>query len=135
MRGRWVGPRFFLAGLYAAPLQGWGVTPWLDGLMRVTDFNRDCLPSGHTGFTSIVLGYAVLNARRLFWEMAPVATGLIAATVMAWSHCGVDLLCAVPAVMACVGAASWVARPERTASHRRAPWMGWRAVDEEAPGR
>jgi len=130
-----VGPRFFLAGLYSAPLQGWVVTPWLDGLMRVTDFNRDCFPSGHTGFTSIVLVYAALYARRVFWFMAPVATGLIAATVLARFHYGVDLLCAVPAVMACVGAAAWVARLERPSPSRRTAWQGWRALDEEAPGR
>jgi hypothetical protein len=130
-----VGPRFFLAGLYTAPLQGWVLTPWLDGLMRVTDFNRDCFPSGHTGFTSIVLVYAALHARRVFWIMAPVATGLIAATVLARFHYGVDLLCAVPAVAACVGAAAWVARLERPARSRRAAWHGWRAVDEEAQGR
>jgi membrane-associated phospholipid phosphatase len=130
-----VGPRFFLAGLYAAPLQGWVLTPWLDGLMRVTDFNRDCFPSGHTGFTFIVLVYAALHARRIFWFMAPVASGLVAATVLARFHYGVDLLCAVPAVIACVAAASWVARPERAASPRRLSFHPWRAVDEEAPGR
>ena len=127
-----VGPRFFLAGLYSAPLHGWVLTPWLDGLMRVTDFNRDCFPSGHTGFTAIVLLYAALHARRIFRIMAPVATGLVAATVLGRFHYGVDLVCAVPAVIACVAVASRIARP---APSSRPTLHGWRAVDEEAPGR
>ncbi|MEN9800632.1 MAG: hypothetical protein RL653_4329 [Pseudomonadota bacterium] len=129
-----IGPRFFYAGLYQAPLQGGGLTAWLDGLMRVTSFNRDCFPSGHTGFTLVVLVYAALYARRVFWVMLPVATGLVAATVLARFHYGVDLLCALPAVAVAVLSAATVARPGTWSVPRRAgAW--WRSVEQDAARR
>lgn len=113
-----VGPRFFMSSAYAAPLQGGPITPLLDGLMRVTAFNRDCFPSGHTGFTLVVLLFAYRHARRFFWVMLPVALGLISATVLGRFHYGIDLICAVPFVALAVSTATAVAR-ERTSLEKR----------------
>jgi hypothetical protein len=105
-----IGPRFFLARDFELPLQGLWLTSYLDGLMRGAAFTRDCFPSGHTGATLVVLTYAFWHARKLFWIMLPFALGLIGATIVGRFHYGVDLLCAVPLMMAAVNAAGWLAK-------------------------
>jgi len=105
-----IGPRFFLADEFRAPLQGVWLTPFLDGVMRGAAFMRDCFPSGHTGATLVVLAYAFWNARKLFWVMLPFATGLIGATIIGRFHYGVDLLCAIPLMMAAINAAGFLAK-------------------------
>lgn len=115
-----IGPRFFLAGNYAGPLQGATfITPYLDGLMRVTPFNRDCFPSGHTGFTLIVLSFAFMYSRRFFAIMVVPAMGLIAATVLGRFHYGIDLICAVPLVLVVVSTATFIARAPVEASAKK----------------
>lgn len=107
-----VGPRFFLANSYAYPLEGVWLTGLLDGLMRVTPFNRDCFPSGHTGFTLIALIYSWQYARGFFKIMFLPAMGLIAATVLGRFHYGIDLIAAVPLVLVVVSTAAMAARAE-----------------------
>jgi hypothetical protein len=105
-----IGPRFFLAREFQAPLTGVFFTPYLDALMRTTPFNRDCFPSGHTGATLIVLTYAFRFDRRVFWFLLPLGTGLIAATIVGRYHYAIDLICAVPIVLVVLGLASALAR-------------------------
>jgi hypothetical protein len=105
-----IGPRFYLASHFQAPLQGVWLTSYLDGLMRGAAFTRDCFPSGHTGATLVVLIYAFWHARKLFWIMLPFAVGLILGTLVGRFHYGIDLLCAVPLMMAAVNAAGWLAK-------------------------
>ncbi|MBI3182268.1 MAG: phosphatase PAP2 family protein [Myxococcales bacterium] len=101
-----VGPRFFLAGEFAGPLQGVYLTPWLDSLMRQPLFMRDCFPSGHTAVALLVLTYAFRHARRLFVLLLPLGTGLVLATVVCRFHYAVDLLAAIPLVAACLSVAA-----------------------------
>lgn len=107
-----VGPRFFLANAYQGPLHGFLLTPLLDGAMRVTPFNRDCFPSGHTGFTLVVLFFAFSYARRFFWVMLPVAMGLIAATILGRFHYGIDLICSVPLVLVVISTATFLSKAQ-----------------------
>lgn len=116
-----VGPRFFLASSYAHPLEGASfITPLLDGLMRVTPFNRDCFPSGHTGFTLVVLFYAWQYARGFFKIMILPALGLITATIVGRFHYGIDLVAAVPLVLVVVSTAAMAARAEPRPARRLA---------------
>lgn len=105
-----IGPRYYLADIFDAPLQGLWLTPYLDGLMRTTVFARDCFPSGHTGVTLVMLTFAWRYQRTYFWCILPVGSGLILATLVGRFHYGIDLICAVPLVIACVSVASLIAR-------------------------
>ena len=105
-----IGPRFFLARDFHAPLTGVFLTPYLDALMRTGPFNMDCFPSGHTGATIIVLTSAFRFDRRLFCILLPLGTGLVAATVVCRYHYGIDLICAVPIAVVVLGLAAALAR-------------------------
>lgn len=105
-----VGPRFFLASLFAHPLQGLWLTPYLDSLMRLPHFMRDCFPSGHTGGVLLVGYYAWRFSRRFFYVMLLPGLGLILATLAGRFHYGVDLLAVVPLVVFCAVTA-YVLRP------------------------
>lgn len=103
-----VGPRYFLAEIFDAPLQGVWLTSYLDGLMRTTLFARDCFPSGHTGVTLVMLSFAWRFQRRFFWMILPVGVGLIIATLVGRFHYGIDLIFAVPVVVAAVSLSALV---------------------------
>ncbi len=95
-----IGPRFFLANEFEGPLAGWVFTPFLDSLMRTPTFTRDCFPSGHTAVTLLMLTYAFVHVRRMFWLVLPVALGLISATVFGRFHYVIDLMFALPLMLA-----------------------------------
>ena len=105
-----VGPRYFLAGEFRAPLQGVWLTPFLDSLMRQPAFARDCFPSGHTAVTALTLAFAHRHHRRFFWALLPVALGLIAGTVVGRFHYVVDLIFAMPLLAAAMAAAVAIER-------------------------
>jgi hypothetical protein len=100
-----IGPRYFLFFAFDEPLQGVWVTSFLDSLMRLPPFARDCFPSGHTGTTLLVFVYAFRFAPRFFRVMLLPGLGLIAATLVGRFHYATDLVCAVPLVMVVVGLA------------------------------
>ncbi len=118
-----VGPRYFLAGMFDAPLQGLWLTSTLDGLMRTPVFDRDCFPSGHTGVTLTVLTFAWRYQRNYFWALLPIGTGLIAGTLIGRFHYGIDLIAAVPFVVTVVTVAFMVRHAHALALPERA----WRA--------
>ncbi|MGA9524828.1 MAG: phosphatase PAP2 family protein [Myxococcaceae bacterium] len=113
-----IGPRYYLAGVFDHPLQGLWLTPLLDGLMRTTSFARDCFPSGHTGVTLIMLVFAWRYRRPFFWVMLPVGMGLVLATLVGRFHYGIDLICAVPVVVATVRVAAAAMRRGEVVSER-----------------
>ena len=119
-----IGPRFFLFGDFHQPLSGVFLTPYLDTLMRMSPFNRDCFPSGHTGLTLLVLSYAFRFDRRVFWILLPLGTGLIAATIVGRYHYAIDLICAVPLAVVVRGLASALARARPHGVH--IPNPAWR---------
>lgn len=90
------GPRFMLAGAFAAPVHGRFLATWLWEEFRHSPYLRDCFPSGHTALTLLMLLEAWRFQRRLFWVALPVATGLIVATVACRFHYGIDLVAALP---------------------------------------
>ncbi|MHB8877823.1 MAG: phosphatase PAP2 family protein [Myxococcaceae bacterium] len=105
-----VGPRFFLADLYAGPVKGVFLTPLLDSMMREPRFMADCFPSGHTAVTLLMLRYAWVHQRRFFWGVLPVAVGLIAGTVVCRFHYVIDIFLAVPMTLAVLAATAAIAR-------------------------
>lgn len=94
-----IGPRLYLSHEFPTPLSG-TLTPYLESVMREPVFMKDCFPSGHTATTLLVLMTAWKHARRFFWVMLPIGSGLILATLVGRFHYGVDVLCAVPFVLA-----------------------------------
>lgn len=121
-----VGPRFYLASLFHQPLGGVYLAPYLESMMRQPAFLRDCFPSGHTAGTVLVLCYAWRHARRVFWPMLPVATGLIVATLAGRFHYGADLLCALPLAALSAVVAAAVVRPAPAPAPDRRPLPAWR---------
>ncbi|OJT24412.1 phosphatidic acid phosphatase [Archangium sp. Cb G35] len=100
-----IGPRYFLYFAFDQPLQGVWVTAFLDSVMRLPGFARDCFPSGHTGTTLLVFVYAWRFAPRYFRVTLVPGLLLIAATLVGRFHYATDLLCAVPLVAVVVGLA------------------------------
>lgn len=98
-----VGPRYFLFAHLPGPLEGAWLTPFLDSVMRLPPFARDCFPSGHTTSTLVVLACAWRFSRRTFWFMLPPGLGLITATVAGHYHYVTDLIAAVPFTLAILG--------------------------------
>jgi hypothetical protein len=98
-----IGPRFFLIGAFAGPLDGPLLTPILDSMMRSPAFARDCFPSGHTGTTLLLFFYSFRFARRFFWVMLLPGIGLITATLSGRFHYATDLVAAVPVVVLVAG--------------------------------
>ena len=93
-----VGPRFYLAEAFAAPLEGVLLGPLILEQLRHAPILRDCFPSGHTATTLLVLLYAWRYARAVAWVMTPVALLLFAATILCRFHYGVDLVGSVALV-------------------------------------
>jgi hypothetical protein len=105
-----IGPRYFLSASFHQPLEGVWVTPYLDSVMRMPMFSKDCFPSGHTGTCLLVMVCAWRFERRVFWTMLVPGTGLIAATLVGRFHYATDLLCALPLVLGVVGIAMGLSR-------------------------
>jgi hypothetical protein len=125
-----IGPRFFLANDFAGPLPGGWITAYLDSMMRNPTFVRDCFPSGHTAGTLIVLTYAYRYQRRFFWVALGPGVGLILATLVGRFHYGIDLVCAVPLVVAAVSLAGALCRARPAGVVVPAPAFAQRASVE-----
>lgn len=100
-----IGPRYFLFFAFDKPLQGLWVTAFLDSVMRLPTFARDCFPSGHTGTTLLVFVYALRFVPWFFRVMLVPGLLLIAATLVGRFHYATDLMCSVPLVMVVMGLA------------------------------
>ncbi|MHB8418555.1 MAG: phosphatase PAP2 family protein [Myxococcales bacterium] len=121
------GPRFMLAGAFAAPVQGRLIAGRLWEALRHSPFLYDCFPSGHTTLTLLVLIETFRRQRRTFWVALPIASGLIAATVACRFHYGIDLLAALPLVVLVLAVTDPVVR----ASPSR--WFNLRSLVRTAP--
>lgn len=71
----------------------------------------DAFPSGHTMGTLAVLICARRRAKHLFWVLLPVGSLLIAATILLTYHYLVDLLAAIPFLVAAWWLAAWLEGP------------------------
>ncbi|MCS7315805.1 MAG: phosphatase PAP2 family protein [Bryobacterales bacterium] len=109
------GPRFLLADLHAAPLEGlWLFGPLRRGLDWLESVHYDCFPSGHVAMSLI----AWWTARRLspaWGHLYAIYTALMVfSTVYLRYHYTVDLLAgALLAVAAVVAAQQACGRPRR----------------------
>ena len=87
------GPRFLLAPLQHAPLQGlWLFAAMQGGLNRLESIAFDCFPSGHTELTILACWGSHLVSKRLFRVYLAYTPALIFATVYLRYHYSVDLL-------------------------------------------
>lgn len=91
-----MGPRYFQAAYFDGPVHGAWFATHIDLMFRDSPLARDCFPSGHTGISLLVLGYAWKEERRFFWAVLPVVVCLVTGTLAGRFHYGVDLLAAVP---------------------------------------
>src|SRR5690606_11695452 len=91
---------------------------------------RDCFPSGHTGITLLVLGYAWREERRFFYAVLPVGVLLIVGTLAGRFHYGIDLVAAVPLTVTALAVAAALKRrlPEGVVVGRVAAWRRARAM-------
>ena len=98
-----LGPRFALAGEQKGPVETTALSRAISSTINELEHTKfDVFPSGHTMITTVVLLVAWKRARRLFWLLLPVGTGLILSTVYCRYHYGVDVL----AGLAMAGAAT-----------------------------
>jgi membrane-associated phospholipid phosphatase len=90
-----IGPRFLpsIAEAQTIPLTGvWLFGPVREMLDRAEGITRDCFPSGHTELTLLVLFYARVFHRRVFWWLLPLGTGVIVSTVYLRYHYVIDVV-------------------------------------------
>ena len=91
-----LGPRFTIAHLQHAELQGWIVTkPVQDMLNRLEGIKRDAFPSGHTAVALTVLYLAARFSRPLFFIFLPCVFALIVSTVYCRYHYLSDVLAGI----------------------------------------
>jgi len=105
-----IGPRFLpsIVEAQTIPLTGvWLFQPVREMLDRAEGITRDCFPSGHTELTLLVLIYARVFHRKVFWWLLPLGTGVIVSTVYLRYHYVIDV--AAGALLA--GAIVMIAKP------------------------
>lgn len=125
-----MGPRYFQAAYFDGPVPGMWFATQLDLMFRDSPLARDCFPSGHTGITLLVLGYAWREERRFFYAVLPVGVLLIVGTLAGRFHYGIDLVAAVPLTVTSLAVAAALKRrlPEGVVVGRVAAWRRARAM-------
>lgn len=125
-----MGPRYFQAAWFDGPVRGEWIATQLDLLFRTSPLARDCFPSGHTGITLLVLGFAWREERRFFWFVLPIGICLILGTLAGRFHYGIDLIAAVPLTVASLAVAAALQRrlPEGVPVVRPETWRRVRAT-------
>jgi PAP2 superfamily len=125
-----MGPRYFQAAYFDGPVQGAWFATQLDLIFRDSPLARDCFPSGHTGISLLVLGYAWKEERKFFWAVLPVIVCLIIGTLAGRFHYGIDLVAAVPLTVTSLAVAAGLKRrlPEGVVVARAAAWRRARAL-------
>jgi membrane-associated phospholipid phosphatase len=116
-----IGPRFTLADLQSVPLKGSFITDWVrDGLNALEKNKRDCMPSGHTQISLMVLFLAWRCDRRLFWICLPVVAGLVASTMYLRYHYVIDVAAGAALAVFCTLVGGWLfAKWDKTAGAGR----------------
>ncbi len=125
-----MGPRYFQAAYFDGPVQGAWFATQIDLAFRDSPLARDCFPSGHTGISLLVLGYAWKEERKFFWAVLPVIVCLIIGTLAGRFHYGIDLIAAVPLTVTALAVAAGLKRrlPEGVVVARAATWRRARAL-------
>jgi membrane-associated phospholipid phosphatase len=88
-----LGPRFAQAAEYTVSLVTTPIARAINDTINSLEKTKcDVFPSGHTMVTVAVLLVAWKRARRTFWYLLPVASGLIFATVYCRYHYVIDVI-------------------------------------------
>ena len=122
-----LGPRFSLANRQSGPIETTALSRAISTTINKLERTKfDVFPSGHTMITAVVLLVAWKRARRLFWILLPIGTGLILSTVYCRYHYAVDVLAGLALAFVAVPVGDriygrWVAGSgsERSLSYRR----------------
>jgi len=106
-----IGPRFTLAHLQTAPLEGSFFSDLVRDLLNAIEHNkRDCMPSGHTQIALMVLFLARRYEKTIFCFFLPVVCGLILSTVYLRYHYVIDLIAGAALAIGCMLIAPWLYR-------------------------
>ncbi len=98
-----IGPRFTQAHLYSIPLEGSFITDLVRDTLNTLQHNkRDCMPSGHTQISLMVLFLAWRHEKILFYIFLPIVTSLIFSTVYLRYHYVIDLIAGAVLAIGCV---------------------------------
>jgi membrane-associated phospholipid phosphatase len=88
-----LGPRFAQASLYTVSLTTTPLSQTIsDTINHLEKTKFDVFPSGHTMISVAVMLVAWKRARRAFWFLLPVVTGLVISTVYCRYHYVIDLI-------------------------------------------
>ena len=105
------GPRFLLADLQQAPLEGlWLFRPLQTMLDRLESAHYDCFPSGHVQMTVLAWWGSRLISRPLFRVYSVYTACIIVATVYLRYHYTVDLLAGILTAAALIAVSPWLYR-------------------------
>jgi membrane-associated phospholipid phosphatase len=98
-----VGPRYAMAHLYSAPLEGSFITDFVRDTLNALEHNkRDCMPSGHTQIVLIALYLAYRYEKFLFYIFLPIICALILSTVYLRYHYVIDLFAGGALAIGCM---------------------------------
>lgn len=106
-----IGPRFTQVHLYSIPLEGSWITDFVRDTLNALEHNkRDCMPSGHTQISLMVLVLARRYEKLLFYLFLPVISALIFSTVYLRYHYVVDLIAGATLAIGCMLIGPWLYR-------------------------
>jgi len=98
-----IGPRFTQTHLYTIPLEGSFITDFVRDTLNAIEHNkRDCMPSGHTQISLMVLFLARRYVKTLFYFFTPVVLGLILSTLYLRYHYVIDLFVGTLFALGCL---------------------------------
>jgi membrane-associated phospholipid phosphatase len=106
-----IGPRFTQISLYSVPLEGIFVADFVrDTLNALEHSKRNCMPSGHTQISLMVLFLAHRYHKAIFYCFVPIICGLILSTVYLRYHYVIDLFAGAALAIGCIFIAPWLYR-------------------------
>jgi len=98
-----IGPRRMMTHLQSIPLEGSFITDFVRDILDTLEHNkRDCMPSGHTQLSLMVLCLAYRYEKLLFCILLPIVCGLIISTIYLRYHHVIDLFVGAAFAIGCV---------------------------------
>jgi membrane-associated phospholipid phosphatase len=98
-----IGPRKMMTHLQSVPLEGSFITDFVRDILDTLEHNkRDCMPSGHTQMSLMVLCLAYRYEKLLFRILLPIVCGLIISTIYLRYHHVIDLFVGAAFAIGCM---------------------------------
>jgi membrane-associated phospholipid phosphatase len=98
-----IGPRKMMTHLQSIPLEGSFITDFVRDILDTLEHNkRDCMPSGHTQMSLMVLCLAYRYEKLLFRILLPIVCGLIISTIYLRYHHVIDLFVGAAFAIGCM---------------------------------